>query len=170
LRLRAFGGLWIGNLDADSDAGTRPRPLALLAILALAGAKGVSRDHVLGVLWPEAEEERARQSLSQAIYSLKRDLGIDVAASAARLRLDAQQMRVLPRFGTERRHDLRRHREEPVAGEPEPVGGGGEDVLEPRRGVAVRVQRAGEPQHEADGEWVRIVAALERRWCHAILR
>jgi len=92
LRLRAFGGLWIENLDADSAAGPRPRTLALLAILALAGPKGASRDRVLGVLWPEAEEERARQSLSQLIYSLKRDLGIDVAASAARLRLDAQQI------------------------------------------------------------------------------
>jgi DNA-binding SARP family transcriptional activator len=66
----------------------------LLAILAAAGAKGASRDGVLGVLWPEAEEERARQSLSQAIYSLKRDFGIDVAAgtSAARLRLDEKQI------------------------------------------------------------------------------
>jgi DNA-binding SARP family transcriptional activator len=66
----------------------------LLAILAVAGAKGASRDGVLGVLWPEAEEERARQSLSQAIYSLKRDFGIDVAAgaSAARLRLDEKQV------------------------------------------------------------------------------
>ena len=80
--------MWIENLDADSDAGPRPRQLALLAILAVAGEKGLSRDGVLGVLWPEAEEERARQSLSQVIYSLKRDLGIDVAASGARLRLD----------------------------------------------------------------------------------
>ena len=92
LRLRAFGGLWIENLDADSAAGPRPRTLALLAILALAGPKGASRDRILGVLWPEAEEERARQSLSQLIYSLRRDLGIDVAASTARLRLDAQQI------------------------------------------------------------------------------
>ena len=92
MRLRAFGGLWIENLDADSDAGPRPRPLALLAILAVAGTKGASRDGVLGVLWPEAEEERARQSLSQAIYSLKRDFGLDVAASAARLRLDEKQI------------------------------------------------------------------------------
>ncbi|HVE35313.1 MAG TPA: BTAD domain-containing putative transcriptional regulator [Gemmatimonadaceae bacterium] len=88
MRLRAFGGLWIENLDADSDAGPRPRQLALLAMLAVTGEKGLSRDGVLGVLWPEAEEERARQSLSQVIYSLKRDLGIDVAASGARLRLD----------------------------------------------------------------------------------
>ena len=41
-----------------------------------------------------------------------------------------------------------------MAGEPEPVGGGGEDVLEPRSGVAVGVQRAGELEHEADGERV----------------
>jgi DNA-binding SARP family transcriptional activator/TolB-like protein len=84
--------LWIENFDADSDAGPRPRQLALLAILAIAGEKGVSRDGVLGVLWPEAEEERARQSLSQAIYSLKRELGVDVAASGARLRLDEKQI------------------------------------------------------------------------------
>ncbi|HEV8215331.1 MAG TPA: BTAD domain-containing putative transcriptional regulator, partial [Gemmatimonadaceae bacterium] len=92
MRLRAFGGLWIENLGADADAGPRPRPLALLAILAVAGEKGASRDGVLGVLWPEAEEERARQSLSQAIYSLKRDLAVDVAASGARLKLDETQL------------------------------------------------------------------------------
>jgi DNA-binding SARP family transcriptional activator/TolB-like protein len=100
LRLRVFGGLWIENPDADSDAGRRPRPLALLAILALAGPNGASRDRVLGVLWPESEEERARQSLSQLIYSLKRELGVDVAASGggagggggARLRLDSNQI------------------------------------------------------------------------------
>ena len=92
MRLRAFGGLWIENLGADSDAGPRPRPLALLAILAIAGGKGASRDEVLGILWPEAEEERARQSLSQVIYSLKRDFGVDVAASGPRLRLDEQQL------------------------------------------------------------------------------
>ena len=88
MRLRAFGGLWIENLATESEAGPRPRQLALLTILAVAGEKGASRDGVLGVLWPEAEEERARQSLSQVIYSLKRDLGIDVAASGPRLRLD----------------------------------------------------------------------------------
>src|SRR5262249_49687003 len=94
LRLRAFGGLWIENLAADSDAARRPRPLALLAILALAGPNGESRDRVLGVLWPESEEERARQSLSQLIYSVKREHGIDVPGSGAgaRLRLDANQI------------------------------------------------------------------------------
>ncbi len=92
MRLRTFGGLWIENPGAESGAAPRPRPLALLAILAVAGAKGMTRDRVLGVLWPETEEERARQSLSQALYSLRRDIGIDVAASSSVLRLDPQQM------------------------------------------------------------------------------
>ena len=92
MRLRTFGGLSIENPGADSEAGGRPRQLALLAILAIAGAKGATRDRVLGVLWPETDEERARQSLSQAIYSLRRDLGIDVAVSASALRLDPDQI------------------------------------------------------------------------------
>jgi DNA-binding SARP family transcriptional activator/TolB-like protein len=84
--------LSIENPGADSDAGARPRPLALLAILAVAGGKGVTRDRVLGVLWPETDEDRARQSLSQAIYSLRRDLGVDVALSPPALRLDPAQI------------------------------------------------------------------------------
>ena len=92
LRLRTFGGLWIEDSRTGADAGPRPRPLALLAILAVAGAKGLSRDRVLGVLWPETDEDKARQSLSQAIYSLRRDLGIDVAGGGAVLRLDATQI------------------------------------------------------------------------------
>ena len=92
MRLRTFGGLSIENPEADSEPGARPRPLALLAILAVAGAKGLTRDRVLAVLWPETDEERARQSLSQAIYSLRRDLGVDVALSPPALRLDPAQI------------------------------------------------------------------------------
>ena len=92
MRLRTFGGLWVENPEGDAAPGLRPRPLALLAILAASGAKGVSRDRVLGVLWPDTEEERARQSLSQAIYSLRRELGLEVAVSTAGLRLDSAQI------------------------------------------------------------------------------
>jgi DNA-binding SARP family transcriptional activator/TolB-like protein len=89
LRLKTFGGLWIENSGVDSDAGPRPRPLALVAILAVAGANGVSRDRVLSVLWPDADEDRARQRLSQTIYTLRRDLGVDVVLTTPTLRLDA---------------------------------------------------------------------------------
>ena len=89
LRLRTFGGLWVEASDAESKGGTRPRPLALLAILAVAGAKGVSRDRVLAILWSEADAERARHALSQTLYSLRRDLGADVVMSAPDLRLQS---------------------------------------------------------------------------------
>ena len=75
--------------DADVSTGTRPRPLALLAILAAAGPKGTSRDRALSILWAEADAERARHALSQTLYSLRRDLGAEVVASSPDLRLQS---------------------------------------------------------------------------------
>ena len=92
MRLRTFGGLSIETAEGAGASGVRPRPLALLAILAASGTKGATRDRVLAVLWPDTDEERARQSLSQAIYSLRRDLRLDVAVSATGLRLDPERI------------------------------------------------------------------------------
>jgi DNA-binding SARP family transcriptional activator/TolB-like protein len=46
---------------------------ALFAYLAVEGR--ASRDRLLALFWPEREEEKARHSLSQALYALRRDLG-----------------------------------------------------------------------------------------------
>jgi DNA-binding SARP family transcriptional activator/tetratricopeptide (TPR) repeat protein len=86
LRLHTFGGLWLAT-DA-LPFGLAPRRLALLAIVAAAGRKGVSRDRVLGLLWPEAEPELARHTLSQTLYSLKRDTGREWVSGVVELRLD----------------------------------------------------------------------------------
>ena len=56
-------------------AATRPRSLALLAILAGAGETGVSRDKLLLYLWPESNTQRARNSLHQALHTVRRHLG-----------------------------------------------------------------------------------------------
>jgi DNA-binding SARP family transcriptional activator/tetratricopeptide (TPR) repeat protein len=91
LRLTTFGGL---SIDGDpAPAGdVRPRRLALLAILAAAGAKGISREQVLSILWSESEPERARHSLSQTLYSLRRDLGVEVVLVTPNLRLDPSKI------------------------------------------------------------------------------
>ena len=76
LRLRTFGGLWIegaGGVEPPSPA-PAPRRLALLAVLAAAGPRGASRERLLGILWPDGEEERGRHALVQTVYSLRRDL------------------------------------------------------------------------------------------------
>ena len=76
LRLRTFGGL---SLESDrgplAGAATQRRRLVVLAILAQAGARGLTRDKLVGLLWPEVDEPRARSALSQALYALKRDTG-----------------------------------------------------------------------------------------------
>src|SRR6185436_3791239 len=62
--------------SADGAAAQRRR-LVLLAALSTAGQKGMTRDAVVGLLWPEVDEARARAALSQALYALKRDTGED---------------------------------------------------------------------------------------------
>jgi DNA-binding SARP family transcriptional activator/tetratricopeptide (TPR) repeat protein len=90
LRLKTFGGLWIEDPASQADGGPRPRSLALLAMLAAAGTKGISRDRALGILWPESDPERARHALSQTVYNLRRELRTDVVLSTPDLRLDAR--------------------------------------------------------------------------------
>lgn len=58
------------------------RRLALLALLALARGRTVSRDRLLGILWPESDAERARHSLADSIYQIRRELGDNAVLSA----------------------------------------------------------------------------------------
>lgn len=80
----------LGQLSADRDgqplagAAVQPRRLAILAILARAGDRGVTREKMIGYLWPDSDEERARRLLSQAVYMLRRDLGDDDAITGVR--------------------------------------------------------------------------------------
>ena len=90
LRLRTFGGL---SLEGAAGNGATPkgrRPLALLALLATSGSRGLSRDKVTALLWPESDAERGRNSLSQVLSSLRRELGPDdPVLGTAEIRLNA---------------------------------------------------------------------------------
>ena len=75
LRLSVLGGLRVdGSSGPLRGAATQRRPLALLALLAAAGDRGINRDRLLAYLWPESDIERARGSLKQTLYILRRDL------------------------------------------------------------------------------------------------
>ena len=89
LRIQALGGLAV--FDGErllAGAAKQPKRLALLAVLARAGSRGVSRDRMLLMLWPDADEERARRGLNQALYALRQDLGEAAIAGSVDLRLD----------------------------------------------------------------------------------
>src|SRR5688572_31489830 len=78
LRLNTFGGL---VLQQDGQLRTGPasqrRRLALLAAVAAAGRRGVSRDKLLTLLWPDSEAEAARHALYQAVHAILRSAGSD---------------------------------------------------------------------------------------------
>ena len=90
LRINALGGLALlrDGVPITGEA-AQPRRLALLALLGRAGARGLTRDKVLALLWPDTEEERARRTLSQALYALRQGIGSDAAITGTSdLRLD----------------------------------------------------------------------------------
>ena len=87
LYLRTLGAFSLRRPDGSPIAVQR-RPFALLALVAAAGARGSSREKALGVLWPDADEERARHALAQTLYALRRSCRADVIDGAATLRLD----------------------------------------------------------------------------------
>jgi DNA-binding SARP family transcriptional activator len=61
LRVHTFGGLTLTVEDAPvTGVLTQRRRLALLALLAVAGERGVSRDKLVGCLWPESEAAKAQ--------------------------------------------------------------------------------------------------------------
>ncbi len=91
LQLRTFGGLSLHRSgEPVGGAGQQPRRLAVLALLAVAGAAGMTRARLLGLLWPETDEALGRQALSQALYALRRDTGGQslVTGPSETLRLD----------------------------------------------------------------------------------
>jgi len=77
-RLRLLGRLSLEDGPGLTEgAATRRRSLALLAVLAAAGDRGIPRDRLLLYLWPESDTKRARNSLHQTLYAIRRQLGQD---------------------------------------------------------------------------------------------
>jgi DNA-binding SARP family transcriptional activator len=89
-RLRLLGQLALEDGPGLSEgAAARRRSLALLALLAVAGDRGVPRDKILLYLWPESDTRRARNSLHQTLYAIRRQLGQDaVLAGIPNLQLN----------------------------------------------------------------------------------
>ena len=70
------------------------RPLALLALLALARSTGIRRHRLFALLWPESDEAKASASLRQALYQLRHQLGAEVIDGVSDLRLNAEHSAV----------------------------------------------------------------------------
>jgi len=77
------------------------RRIALLAVLAGSSHESLSRDRVVGLLWPESDDRTARHLLAGSVYVLRRALGADAIVSSddelhlssGRVRVDIQEFR-----------------------------------------------------------------------------
>jgi DNA-binding SARP family transcriptional activator len=88
LLLRTFGALKIEAEPHEGDLPSPgPRPLALLAVIAAAGSRGISRERIVGILWAETDEEQARHTLSQTRYLLRRTTQREWISGSSLLRL-----------------------------------------------------------------------------------
>jgi DNA-binding SARP family transcriptional activator/TolB-like protein len=104
-RMQTLGGLAVfdGPRPLGGNA-QQPRRLAILAVLARSGDRGVNRDRLAALLWGDVEEERARRNLNQALYALRQELGAEDAILGTRdLRLNPELIEVdLQAFETAR--------------------------------------------------------------------
>lgn len=94
--LQLLGGLAVAPQDSSTGSpAPRRRALALLALVA-AAPQPVPREKVLALLWPESDSTRARNSLRQTIFALRRDLNEDIFLPESRsgLQLDPAHIRV----------------------------------------------------------------------------
>jgi len=102
LQLLGAPDLRLEDRGAGVSLLAQPRLLALLTYLTLAEPRGYHRrDTVAALLWPEVDQERARNSLRQAIHRLRSALGPnailnrgteELALGATDLRCDALEM------------------------------------------------------------------------------
>ncbi len=101
--LTTFGGLALVDAagKSDSSLASRPRKLAVLSWLVLRPRRTATRDSIVGVFWAERDEQRALNSLSDALSHLRRVLGPETLLSRAReiivsddapLRVDAVEL------------------------------------------------------------------------------
>jgi DNA-binding SARP family transcriptional activator/tetratricopeptide (TPR) repeat protein len=74
--LHFLGGAGVQGSDGPvAGRATQRRRLALLSLLALAPGRALSREKLIGYLWPEHTTEQARRLLTVSVYEIRRALG-----------------------------------------------------------------------------------------------
>lgn len=94
------GALLEDEAGPISGPAARRHPLALLALLATAPARTRGRSKIVGLLWPESPEPKARERLNTCVHRVRNELGQEAVDSLGDdLRLDPEVVACdVPRF------------------------------------------------------------------------
>ncbi|MDB4881382.1 MAG: transcriptional activator protein, partial [Gemmatimonadetes bacterium] len=92
LFLRVLGGLALERDGVPLDAMVAQRKsLALLALLTVAGPRGMSRDTLIAYVWPESDAERGRGALRQTLHAMRSRVGdVELLIGGSELRLNPE--------------------------------------------------------------------------------
>ena len=83
ISLRLFGGFSAaGDVNVLTGRAAQRHRLALLALLAVEQPRALSREKVIGCLWPETSMRHGRNLLNQAVHALRQSLGAAAIVSA----------------------------------------------------------------------------------------
>lgn len=94
ISLQLLGGCSVRIEDRvpNGEAG-QARRMALLVLMASAPTGAITREKLIGFLWPDASSEQARHLLSESLYQLRRVLGpYVILAERERIRLDPDRV------------------------------------------------------------------------------
>ena len=93
-RLKLFGGISLEGPDGPvGGRAVQRHRLAVLSLLAMARQQGLTRDKLIGYVWPDADDARARPLLSDSIYRINQALAGDaVTAHGDVLRLNPERV------------------------------------------------------------------------------
>lgn len=94
LHIALLGGFRVaaGEWAIDPATWRRRKARHLVALLALAPGHALHRDHLIDLLWPEADPAAAANSLYQTLHRVRRGLEAAIPGAGARLRLQAEMV------------------------------------------------------------------------------
>src|SRR5215212_6756475 len=94
LTIRSFGSpAVVGPSGALGGCAAQRQALALLTLVGAAGERGLSRDKVVAMLWPETDSQRAGHRLSQLLHALRGSLGEDaIISGSGEIRLNPERL------------------------------------------------------------------------------
>jgi TolB-like protein/DNA-binding SARP family transcriptional activator len=92
-KLTLFGGFDVEGANSLTGRAAQRKRQAVLALLGSGSHNQLSRDKLVGLLWPETDDERARRLLASSIYDLRQVLGDDaILATGDDLRLNHERI------------------------------------------------------------------------------
>lgn len=91
-RLEILGTLSLAGPSSviqAADQRQQWRRLALLAALACAGSRGMSRDQLMLLFWPDSTQKKARHSLDQLLYAIRSSVHNELFSGVNPIRLNS---------------------------------------------------------------------------------